>query len=138
MAHAHLGEISCPHGSAKTIPVRRLATFILRLALWLPLGMAVFILSVARATIYRPHYRLGDVIRCVRKLEITDLSTLFDPAEEWALRTLTSERDFRAAQRERLHLALEYVRRVGHNAEIIQAWAGALYEVIRSALGHRQ
>jgi len=101
-------------------------------ALWVPSVMgAAFIIVVARATLYRPRYRLEEVIQCVRKLEITDLSLLFDPAEEWALRTLSSERDFRGAQRERLHLALEYLRRIGHNAEIIQTWAGTLYENIR-------
>lgn len=101
-------------------------------ALWIPLVMAaVFIVVVARATIYRPRYRLEEVIRFVRKLETEELALLFDPAEEWALRTLSSKRDFRAAQRERLHLALEYMRRIGHNAEVIQTWAGALYENIR-------
>jgi hypothetical protein len=101
-------------------------------ALWLPLVMAAaFIIVVARATVYRPRYRLEEVIRFVRKLEITDLAALFDPAEEWALRALSSERDFRAAQQQRLRLAREYLRRIGHNAEVIQTWVGALYENIR-------
>jgi hypothetical protein len=101
-------------------------------SLLLPLLLAAaFLVVVARATLYRPHYSLKEVIRSVRKLEVADLSSLFDPAEEWGLRTLCSKKEFQAAQRERLHLALEYLRRVGHNAEIIQTWAGALYENIR-------
>jgi hypothetical protein len=101
-------------------------------SLLLPLLMAAaFIVVVARATLYRPRYGLKEVIRSVRKLEVADLSSLFDPAEEWGLRNLCSKEEFRTAQRQRLHLALEYLRRVGHNAEIIQTWAGALYEDIR-------
>ena len=102
------------------------------LAILLPLLLAAALIgAMLRAVFYRPNRRLDDVIQLVRKLEIQDLSRLLDPAEEWALRSLCQEREFRLAQRERIRLALEYLRRIGHNAELLQTWAGTLYETIR-------
>jgi hypothetical protein len=101
-------------------------------SLLLPFLMAaVLLVLAARATLYRPRYRFEEVVRLVRKLEILDLLALFDPGEDWAIRTLCGKKEFRAMQRERLRQAREYLRRIGHNAEVIQTWAGALYEDIR-------
>ena len=40
--------------------------------------------------------------------------------EEWGLRNALPKKKFHAAQLERVRLASEYVRRVAHNAEVIQ------------------
>src|SRR5258708_2344001 len=93
---------------------------------------AVFFIAVARVTLYRPHYELPDVIRFVRKLDVTELSQLLDPDQEWALRNVYSIEAFRRVQRERIRLAFEYLRRLGHNAEVIQTWAVDLHEKLRS------
>ncbi len=102
------------------------------LMLLVPLLLAaMFFLVLLRATVYRTKYSLTDVILFVRKLEVAELAKLLDPSEEWVLRNLYSEKEFRMLQRERMHLAIEYLRRVAHNAEVIQAWATALYEEVK-------
>lgn len=85
-----------------------------------------------RAVFHRPQGDLDQVIRFARKLGISELSRLFDPDEEWEVRTFYSAKDLRRLQRERMRLAFEYVQRIGHNAELIQTWAATLYDEIRS------
>jgi hypothetical protein len=48
---------------------------------------------------------------------------LFSAAAERHLRATLSEEQFRCAQRHRMVLALEYVRRISHNALVLQQWA---------------
>jgi hypothetical protein len=93
-------------------------------ALFLPIFViALFFVVIAKETLYRPHYELPQVIHFVRNLNVVELAELLDPHEEWALRTLNSPDEFRKLQRERIRLAFEYLRRLGHNAEVIQSWA---------------
>lgn len=102
------------------------------LTLLIPLVVAAFFfLGVLRMTVYRSCYSLPEVILFVRKLDVAELAKLLDPNEEWALRNLYSKKEFRRIQRERMRLAIEYLRRVGHNAEVIQTWATALHEKIK-------
>ncbi|HKW19550.1 MAG TPA: hypothetical protein VJO35_18720 [Terriglobales bacterium] len=100
--------------------------------LFLPsiLGAAT-LAAMLRMIFYRPRCDLDQVIRFARKLDTSELSRLFDADEEWGMRTLCSEKEFRRLQRERMRLAFEYVQRIGHNAELIQTWAATLYEEIR-------
>lgn len=91
---------------------------------------AAFFIAVARLTVYRPHYKLPQVIQFVRKLDVVELSDLFNADEEWALRNLSDPRQFRKIQRERIRLAFEYLQRLGHNADVIQSWAVDLYDEI--------
>lgn len=99
------------------------------LALLLPILIAaVFFIVVARFTLYRSHHELPDVVRFVRKLDLAELSELLNPDQEWAMRNLSGENNFRRLQRERIRLAFEYLRRLGHNAEVIQSWAVGLRE----------
>jgi hypothetical protein len=48
---------------------------------------------------------------------------LFSPAAERHLRATLSDDAFRRAQQHRMVLALEYVRRISHNALVLQQWA---------------
>jgi hypothetical protein len=91
---------------------------------------AAFFIGVARFTVYRQHYKLPQVIQFVRKLDVVELSDLFNADEEWALRNVSDPREFRKIQRERIRLAFEYLQRLGHNADVIQSWAVDLYEEI--------
>lgn len=101
------------------------------LALLLPIVMvAVFFIAIARFTLHKSHPELPDVVRFVRKLDLAELSELLDPDQEWALRNLCGPQKFRCLQRERIRLAFEYLRRLGHNAEIIQSWAIDLRETL--------
>jgi hypothetical protein len=102
-------------------------------ALLFPLLLAaVFFLAMAKLVLFRTHYDLPKVILFVRKLDMAEFAKLLDPEEEWILRNLCSDKEFRKVQRERMRLAIEYLRRVGHNAEVIQAWTTTLYQQIKS------
>lgn len=95
------------------------------------LGLAFFV-AVARATLYRPRYhRVEDVIRFARKLGVSELEALTDAGEEWGLRNLASRREFRSLQRQRYRLVYEYLKRLSHNAAVVQLWGAELYEDIR-------
>lgn len=101
-------------------------------ALLIPLLMAAALFALLlRTTLYRTRYTLPDVILFVRKVEVFEMARLLDPAEEWALRTLCTKKEFREKQLERMRLAFEYLKRMGHNAEVIQIWATALQEGLR-------
>ena len=92
--------------------------------LLLPLLLfAAFFIVIARLTVYRAHYQLPQVIQFARKLDVFELAELLNPEEEWAIRNLNSPEEFRKVQRERIRLAFEYLRRLDHNAELIQTWA---------------
>ena len=52
-------------------------------------------------------------------MDLEAFRNLTDPQEEQYLRECLAPADFRAAQRERLHAALGYVRRVAYNASIL-------------------
>jgi hypothetical protein len=95
------------------------------------LGGAFFV-AVARATLYRPRYpRLEEVILFARKLGVSDLEAPTDAGEEWGLRNLASLHEFRGTQRGRYRLAYEYLKRLSHNASVVQVWGADLYETIR-------
>jgi hypothetical protein len=103
------------------------------ISVFLPILLAViFFVSVVRVTIYRPRYqRLEDVILFARKLGVSELETLTDPGEEWGLRNLASGREYHALQGQRYRLIYEYLKRLSHNAAVVQLWGAELYEGIR-------
>ena len=105
----------------------------LSLSLLFPiLLVAAFFVSVVRAVFYQPRYRcLEDVILFMRKLGAAELDALTDAGKEWGLRNLVSLHEFRTVQRERYRLAYEYLKRLAHNAAVIQAWGSEMYETIR-------
>ena len=69
----------------------------------------------------RPH-EIDSVILFARKIAISDLETLLDPATEWNLRRCLGKQALGAVQGERMRLAREYLRRVAHNASLIHLW----------------
>lgn len=104
----------------------------MHLLLFLPSVVgALFLIFMFRTVFHRPRGGLEQVIRFARKLDVSALARLLDPDEEWGMRTLCSEREFRQVQQERMRLALEYLQRIGHNAELIQTWAATVYEEVQ-------
>ena len=103
------------------------------ITLFLPILLGViFFVAVARVTLYRPRYqRLEDVILFARKLGASELETLTDPGEEWSLRNLASRREYHVLQGQRYWLIYEYLKRLSHNAAVVQLWGAELYEGIR-------
>ena len=92
----------------------------------------VFLVAVARTAFNRPRRRkIEAVIPFVRKLDVSELEVLMDAGEEWSLRHFLNEEAFRMAQHERIRLVGEYLRRVAHNASVIQLWMSGEYEPIK-------
>jgi hypothetical protein len=103
------------------------------ITLFLPFlfGLAFFV-TVARTAFNRPRRRRIDtVIPFVRKLDVSELEVLMDAGQEWSLRHFLTEDAFRVAQHERIRLVGEYLRRVAHNAAVIQLWMSGEYEPIK-------
>lgn len=104
--------------------------------LWFVLApVAVFAGSALLAVLYRRIYWVGDrtaeeVLLFLRPLDVLQVQDLFASGEERYLRLNLTPRQFRRAQRNRITLALEYIRRISHNALILQQWG--MYEVSRA------
>ncbi len=67
----------------------------------------------------------GDVIPFLRPVDISLAESLLDPAAEFALRWSLSPRQFRQAQRKRMRLYRELIRRMAHNARLLAEYAEA-------------
>jgi hypothetical protein len=104
--------------------------------LWLGLApIAVFAGVALLALLYRRIYWVGDrtaeeVLPYLRPLDLVQVEDLFNAGAERYLRLNLTPRQFRRAQRNRITLALEYIRRISHNALILQQWG--MYEVNRA------
>jgi hypothetical protein len=92
------------------------------LAILILYGIALLVL-VVMTTIYgaRPH-DIDYVILLARRLDLSDLEVLLDAATEWNLRRSLNAGAFRSTQEDRIRLVREYLRRVDHNAGLIQLW----------------
>ena len=111
--------------------------------LWLPLAPLVFFGVVTALTLlYRKIYDVRErtaeeVAPFLRTVPVREVEHLFSAATEHFLRLNMTREQFRRAQLQRIHLALEYVRRISHNALIAQQWAA--YEMGRArAVGNAE
>ncbi|HKT50893.1 MAG TPA: hypothetical protein VJV96_11365 [Candidatus Angelobacter sp.] len=89
---------------------------------------AILATVVLLSVLYRRIYRVGDrsaeqVLPSLWPLEAMGVKELFSPAAERHLRATLTDDGFRRAQQHRMVLALEYVRRISHNALVLQQWA---------------
>jgi len=88
----------------------------------------ILTIVILLSLLYRRIYRVGDraaeqVLPSLWPLGAMGVQELFSAAAERHLRATLSSDQFRRAQRHRLVLALEYVRRISHNALVLQQWA---------------
>ena len=111
--------------------------------LWLPLAPLVFFGIVTVLTlVYRKVYDVRErtaeeVAPFLRPVDLTEVFDLFSAETERCLRLNMTPKRFRRAQLQRVHLALEYVRRISHNALIAQQWGA--YEMGRArAAGNKE
>lgn len=94
----------------------------------LVLAPGIVAIVVLLSVLYRRIYRVGDrsaeqVLPSLWPLEAMGVKELFSPAAERHLRATLTDDNFRRAQQHRMVLALEYVRRISHNALVLQQWA---------------
>jgi hypothetical protein len=64
-----------------------------------------------------------DIVPYLRPIPSEELEALLDPLEEARLRERLPISEFRALQRKRIHLVLELLDRMTHNAYILIQWA---------------
>ena len=107
----------------------------------LMLAPAVLASIVLLALLYRRIYVVGDrtadqVLPAISPLGPMGVHELFSPVAERHLRARLSPQEFRRAQRYRMVLAIEYVRRISHNAWVLQQWA--IYEMRQARAAGRQ
>jgi hypothetical protein len=66
-----------------------------------------------------PRRDMDDVVPFLYPVDVSLVESLLDPAADFGLRWQLSPREFREAQRRRMRLYLEMVRRMSHNSEVL-------------------
>ncbi|HEV2962389.1 MAG TPA: hypothetical protein VG649_11230 [Candidatus Angelobacter sp.] len=94
-------------------------------AIWIILSAALLLLFFYAAYINvrrkkRPQVDLSDVVPFLLPVDIEALSELIDPQNEAASRHTTSKQDFQRLRRKRARQTVEYLRRMSHNAALLQ------------------
>lgn len=93
--------------------------------------LSLFVLIFLYEWVYRFSERTAtDVIPYLRAINLEEITSLFDSAEEHRLRLNLPPREFKKSQWKRCHLALQYVGDLAHNARVFQEWSK--YERTRS------
>lgn len=88
----------------------------------------VVLLALLYRRIYQVEGRTAEqVLPGISPLGAMGVHELFSAVAEDQLRTKLTPAQFRHAQRHRIVLAVEYIRRISHNARLLQQWA--VYEV---------
>jgi len=110
------------------------------IAFLIPAVFGIALLAVVALTmVYAPRaHEIDNVILLARKLDPSDLEVLFDAGAEWQLRQSLGTADFRIALEDRIRLAQEYLRRLGHNTTLIQFWVLREKQKIESKAGSEQ
>ncbi len=85
----------------------------------------VYLLYLAWATSRTPKLTLGDVVHFLYPVDLSLLEGLLDPAAELELRWNLSPRALREAQRRRMRLYTELLRRMAHNSSILAEFDNA-------------
>jgi hypothetical protein len=86
--------------------------------------LSLFVLIFLYEWVYRFSERTAtDVIPYLRAINLEEITTLFDSAEENRLRINLPPREFKKSQWKRCHLALQYVGDLAHNSRVFQEWS---------------
>jgi hypothetical protein len=96
-------------------------------SIWLVPALGVLsCIYIAHCACRRPsELEVDDVIPFLRPVDVSLAESLLDPAAEFAFRWKLSRREFRKAQRRRMRLYLEVIRRMNHNAKLLAEYAEA-------------
>ena len=69
-----------------------------------------------------PDRTIDDVAPYLRPTDLETFESILGPAEEFNFRLRLPAREFRQLQRKRVHLLLEYLSRMSHNALVLIEW----------------
>jgi hypothetical protein len=73
-----------------------------------------------------PRRDFDDVVHFLHPVDLSLAESLLDPAADFALRWNTTPRAYREAQRRRMRLYLELVRRMSHNSKVLVEFGNAV------------
>jgi hypothetical protein len=73
-----------------------------------------------------PRRDLDDVVHFLHPVDLSLAESLLDPAADFALRWNSTPRAYREAQRRRMRLYLELVRRMSHNSRVLVEYGNAI------------
>jgi hypothetical protein len=82
-------------------------------------GATSFVFMVAWAWFHSPERTVDEVVDYLHPIDLEKVHSLLDPALEWSLRRNLGPHEFRSTQRKRMHLYIEFLRRMAHNAGIM-------------------
>lgn len=88
-------------------------------------GALACVYLLYRAWTRFPRRDLDDVIHFLYPVDLSLAESLLDPAEDFSLRWSLSPRAYREAQRRRMRLYLELVRRMAHNSVVLVEFGNA-------------
>ncbi|HEV3040442.1 MAG TPA: hypothetical protein VHA33_21950 [Candidatus Angelobacter sp.] len=94
-------------------------------AIWIILSVALLLLFFYAAYVNvrrkkRPQVDLGDVVPFLLPVDVAALSELIDPQIEAAAKRSSSKEDFKRLRRKQARQTVEYLRRMSHNAALLQ------------------
>jgi hypothetical protein len=78
-----------------------------------------YVYLLYRAWTRVPRRDMDDVVPFLYPVDVSLVESLLDPAADFQLRWQLSPREFREAQRRRMRLYLELVRRMSHNSDVL-------------------
>jgi hypothetical protein len=88
-------------------------------------GASTCIYMLRRAWTRFPRRDFDDVVYFLYPVDLSLAESLLDPAAEFEYRWRLSPREFREAQRKRMRLYLELVRRMSHNSKVLVEFGNA-------------
>jgi hypothetical protein len=88
-------------------------------------GALACVYLLYRAWTRFPRRDLDDVVHFLYPVDLSLAESLLDPAEDFSLRWSLSPRAYREAQRRRMRLYLELVRRMAHNSVVLVEFGNA-------------
>jgi len=94
-------------------------------AIWIILSAALLLLFFYAAYVNvrrkkRPQVDLSDVVHRLLPVDVEALSELIDPQAEATLKQAYSKQDFQRLRRKQARQTVEYLRRMSHNAALLQ------------------
>ncbi len=85
-------------------------------------GFISCVAMAARIWFHFPDRTKDDVVDFLVHIDLEKAETLLDPIAENSLRRTLSPAEFRILQRKRIHLYIEFLQRMSHNAAILVQW----------------
>src|SRR5690348_5168305 len=94
-------------------------------AIWIIFSVALLLLFFYAAYVNvrrkkRPQVDLSDIVPFLLPVDVAALSELIDPQMEAAARRFYSKEDFKRLRRKQARQTVEYLRRMSHNAALLQ------------------